>query len=73
MDTLATHDIEQITADNPGPYTLRGTNTWLVGRDPCWIVDPGPLHEGPARRVARAAALKYFFNARQTRGNVAAH
>ncbi|MEA2221409.1 MAG: hypothetical protein QOJ35_4035, partial [Solirubrobacteraceae bacterium] len=29
-------------ADNPGPFTLRGTNTWLLGRDPCWIVDPGP-------------------------------
>lgn len=42
MDPLATNDIEQITADNPSPYTLRGTNTWLVGRDPCWVVDPGP-------------------------------
>ena len=22
--------------------TLEGTNTYLVGRDPCWVVDPGP-------------------------------
>ena len=22
--------------------TLDGTNTYLVGRDPCWVVDPGP-------------------------------
>src|SRR4051812_28337519 len=42
MDPLATHDIEQITADNPGPFTLRGTNTWLVGRDPCYLIAPGP-------------------------------
>src|SRR4051794_22765710 len=42
MDALAGHDIQQITADNAGAYTLRGTNTWLVGRDPCWVVDPGP-------------------------------
>jgi glyoxylase-like metal-dependent hydrolase (beta-lactamase superfamily II) len=25
--------------------TLTGTNTWVVGREPAWIVDPGPLLE----------------------------
>jgi glyoxylase-like metal-dependent hydrolase (beta-lactamase superfamily II) len=49
MDPLAAHDIAQITADNPGPFTLRGTNTWLVGRDPCFVVDPGP--DLPAHRA----------------------
>jgi glyoxylase-like metal-dependent hydrolase (beta-lactamase superfamily II) len=51
VDALAAHDIQQVTADNPGPYTLRGTNTWLVGRDPCWVVDPGPALPAHLERV----------------------
>jgi glyoxylase-like metal-dependent hydrolase (beta-lactamase superfamily II) len=31
-----------VRADNPGPFTLSGTNTWLAGRDPAWVIDPGP-------------------------------
>ena len=31
-----------LRAGNPGPFTLTGTNSWIVGRDPAWLVDPGP-------------------------------
>jgi glyoxylase-like metal-dependent hydrolase (beta-lactamase superfamily II) len=39
---LVGEDVVGIRADNPGPFTLTGTNTWIVGREPAWLVDPGP-------------------------------
>jgi glyoxylase-like metal-dependent hydrolase (beta-lactamase superfamily II) len=39
---LPGHDLVGIRAANPGPFTLTGTNSWIVGRDPAWLVDPGP-------------------------------
>jgi glyoxylase-like metal-dependent hydrolase (beta-lactamase superfamily II) len=36
------HDVVGIRAANPGPFTLGGTNSWVVGRDPAWVVNPGP-------------------------------
>ena len=35
-------DVLGIRADNPGPFSLTGTNSWIVGRNPAWLVDPGP-------------------------------
>jgi glyoxylase-like metal-dependent hydrolase (beta-lactamase superfamily II) len=32
----------RLRAPNPGPLTLSGTNTWVIGRDPAWVIDPGP-------------------------------
>ena len=39
---LARAGIGCLHAANPGPLTLTGTNSWVLGRDPCWVVDPGP-------------------------------
>ncbi|MFZ0091135.1 MAG: MBL fold metallo-hydrolase [Solirubrobacteraceae bacterium] len=36
------HPITGLRADNPGPFTLTGTNSWIVGAHPAWLVDPGP-------------------------------
>ncbi len=36
------HQIIGVRAANPGPFTLTGTNSWIVGSDPAWLVDPGP-------------------------------
>jgi len=43
-----------VCAPNPGPLTLAGTNTWVVGRGPAWVVDPGPLIEAHVERVCAA-------------------
>lgn len=39
---LPGHDVAGLRAANPGPFTLTGTNSWVVGRDPAWLIDPGP-------------------------------
>ena len=52
--------IARVRAPNPSPLTLTGTNTWVVGRDPAWVVDPGPAIESHVdavvAEVRRAAA-----------------
>lgn len=57
-DLLAAHDVLAIRADNPGPYTLEGTNTWIVGRDPAWAIDPGPALDAHLDAVAAEAARR---------------
>jgi glyoxylase-like metal-dependent hydrolase (beta-lactamase superfamily II) len=48
-------EIYRVVADNPGPMTLTGTNTYLFGADPPWVVDPGPEDPGHVRAVREAA------------------
>ena len=45
-----------VRAANPSPFTLDGTNTWVVGRDPAWVVDPGPALPEHLDAVAAAVA-----------------
>ncbi len=62
---LPEHGIVGIRADNPGPFTLSGTNSWIVGRDPAWLVDPGPAID------AHVAALADEIEARGGLGGIA--
>jgi glyoxylase-like metal-dependent hydrolase (beta-lactamase superfamily II) len=48
-------EIARIVAPNPGPMTLEGTNTYVVGRDPALVIDPGPDDAGHAEAVAAEA------------------
>ena len=50
--------VRMIRAANPGPMTLDGTNTWLVGdssRGPLVVVDPGPLQDDHLDAIVDAA------------------
>lgn len=48
-------EVYRVVADNPGPMTLTGTNTYLVGEDACWVVDPGPDDPRHVERVRELA------------------
>ncbi len=38
-------DIVRVSANNSGPYTFSGTNTYLVGNKSVVVIDPGPNDE----------------------------
>lgn len=44
-----------VRASNPGPFTLDGTRTFLVGRREVAVIDPGP--EDPAHRASLVEAV----------------
>lgn len=50
--------IARVRAPNPSPLTLTGTNTWVVGRDPAWVVDPGPAIDSHVEAVAAEVAAR---------------
>jgi glyoxylase-like metal-dependent hydrolase (beta-lactamase superfamily II) len=52
---VVSFEVERLTADNPGPMTLDGTNTYVVGRGPAVVIDPGPDDAGHIDAVRRAA------------------
>jgi len=49
-------EVALVRAANPSPFTLDGTNTWIAGRDPAWVVDPGPSLPEHLDAVAAAVA-----------------
>ncbi|MGI9627538.1 MAG: MBL fold metallo-hydrolase [Longimicrobiales bacterium] len=49
--------VQSLTAANPGPFTLAGTNTYVVGSSRVAVIDPGPdLPEHRASVVERVAS-----------------
>jgi glyoxylase-like metal-dependent hydrolase (beta-lactamase superfamily II) len=52
-DDRAPEGVVRVRADNPSPFTLDGTNTYVV--DDGWVIDPGPADEAHVRAVIAAA------------------
>jgi len=48
--------VRAVAADNPGPFTFKGTVSYIVGRDQVAIVDPGP--DDPAHVAALLEAVR---------------
>jgi glyoxylase-like metal-dependent hydrolase (beta-lactamase superfamily II) len=48
--------VRRVVANNPGPYTFLGTNTYLVGTGQVAVIDPGPLDEQHLIAIAKAIA-----------------
>jgi glyoxylase-like metal-dependent hydrolase (beta-lactamase superfamily II) len=46
--------VRRIVADNPGPFTFKGTVTYIVGRGKVAIIDPGPDDERHVEAVLDA-------------------
>jgi glyoxylase-like metal-dependent hydrolase (beta-lactamase superfamily II) len=47
--------IRRVVANNPGPFTFRGTGTYIVGRGEAAVIDPGP--DDPDHLSALLAAV----------------
>lgn len=42
VQRLQSLGVQRLRAENPSLLTMSGTNTWVVGCEPAWVVDPGP-------------------------------
>ena len=47
--------VVRLVAENPGPFTFKGTNTYLVGSKSLAVIDPGPADEAHFEAILEAA------------------
>ena len=56
--------VRAIAADNPGPFTFKGTISYIVGRDHVAIIDPGPedaAHIAALLNAVRGETVTHIF------------
>ncbi|HVW54791.1 MAG TPA: MBL fold metallo-hydrolase [Rhizobiaceae bacterium] len=49
-------NVHRITANNPSPFTFRGTNSYIVGSDTLAVIDPGPNDDDHLHALTKAIA-----------------
>jgi glyoxylase-like metal-dependent hydrolase (beta-lactamase superfamily II) len=56
--------IVRLVAENPGPFTFKGTNTYLVGSTELAVIDPGPdqfAHRDAILKTAAGRPITHIF------------
>jgi len=56
--------VARLVCENPGPFTFKGTNTYLVGSTSLAVIDPGPddpKHLDDILRVAAGRPITHIF------------
>ncbi len=56
--------VVRVVANNPSPFTFRGTNTYLIGTGSLAIIDPGPddeIHRGAILAAANGRPITDIF------------
>jgi glyoxylase-like metal-dependent hydrolase (beta-lactamase superfamily II) len=56
--------VRRVMADNPGPFTFKGTVSYIIGRGKVAIVDPGPkdsAHIGALLDAVRGETVTHIF------------
>lgn len=46
--------VRRLLCNNPGPFTWRGTNTWIIGQGRVAVLDPGPEDAAHLEALLRA-------------------
>ena len=46
--------VRRLLCNNPGPFTWRGTNTWIIGEGEVAVLDPGPEDAAHLEAMLRA-------------------
>ena len=60
--------VARLVANNPGPFTFKGTNTYLVGTQDLALIDPGPKDSAHLDAILHFCKLSNFWWPKQSQG-----